>query len=133
MAHPPRAESGGSSVSCQGSQGSLGHPPLGGVARPQACRRCSAKSGQFLSPVARNFLINHFRLPMITCMDHSPESVTACPEENSIPFDHGTAPTRANEPVRILFLIDHLGGLGGGETSLVRMVRTLPPNRIQCH
>jgi L-malate glycosyltransferase len=36
-------------------------------------------------------------------------------------------------PIRVLFLIDHLGGLGGGETSLVRIVRQMPPERVQCH
>ncbi len=35
-------------------------------------------------------------------------------------------------PLHVLFLIDHLGGLGGGETSLVRMVRLLPPDRVRC-
>ena len=34
-------------------------------------------------------------------------------------------------PIRVLFLIDHLAGLGGGETSLVRMVRQMPPERVQ--
>lgn len=29
-------------------------------------------------------------------------------------------------------MIDHLGGLGGGETSLVRIVRNIPPDRVRC-
>jgi L-malate glycosyltransferase len=37
-----------------------------------------------------------------------------------------------SRPIRVLFLIDHLGGLGGGETSLVRMVRRMPVDRVQC-
>jgi glycosyltransferase involved in cell wall biosynthesis len=36
-----------------------------------------------------------------------------------------------HRPVRVLYLIDHLGALGGGETSLVRMVRQMPPERVQ--
>jgi glycosyltransferase involved in cell wall biosynthesis len=35
-------------------------------------------------------------------------------------------------PLHVLFLIDHLAGLGGGETSLVRMIGLLPPDRIRC-
>jgi len=38
----------------------------------------------------------------------------------------------ARAPVHVLFLIDHLAGLGGGETSLVRMIGLLPPDRIRC-
>jgi glycosyltransferase involved in cell wall biosynthesis len=35
-------------------------------------------------------------------------------------------------PLRVLFMIDHLGGLGGGETSLVRIVRSMPSDRVRC-
>ena len=35
-------------------------------------------------------------------------------------------------PLRVLFMIDHLGGLGGGETSLVRIVRGMPSDRVKC-
>jgi glycosyltransferase involved in cell wall biosynthesis len=39
---------------------------------------------------------------------------------------------REKSPLRVLFMIDHLGGLGGGETSLVRIVRSMPPDRVRC-
>jgi len=38
----------------------------------------------------------------------------------------------ATAPIRVLFLIDALRGLGGGETSLMRIVRLMPADRIQC-
>src|SRR5579883_1063478 len=47
------------------------------------------------------------------------------------PYQAGGAAATA-PPIRVLFLIDHLGGLGGGETSLVRLVRRMPPDRVRC-
>jgi glycosyltransferase involved in cell wall biosynthesis len=47
------------------------------------------------------------------------------------PYPAGGAAATA-PPIRVLFLIDHLGGLGGGETSLVRLVRRMPPDRVRC-
>src|ERR1700675_2073886 len=35
-------------------------------------------------------------------------------------------------PLRVMFLIDALGGLGGGEMSLVRIARLMPADRVQC-
>src|SRR5579871_1481793 len=70
--------------------------------------------------------------------------MTAPPQCPS-PQDNGRPPLAANAltmgrftagrrgaPLHVLFIIDHLGGLGGGETSLVRIVRSMPSDRVTC-
>src|ERR1700749_3193394 len=47
----------------------------------------------------------------------------------------GISQTLSGEPpVRphVLFLIDHLMALGGGETNLLKVVQLLPPDLVQC-
>ncbi|HLH37699.1 MAG TPA: glycosyltransferase [Bryobacteraceae bacterium] len=36
------------------------------------------------------------------------------------------------DPIRILYIIDTLGGEGGAELSLLRLIRHLPPERFRC-
>ena len=42
------------------------------------------------------------------------------------------ASTGSQAPVHVLFLIDHLMALGGGESNLLKLVRLLPPERVRC-
>jgi len=35
-------------------------------------------------------------------------------------------------PIHVLFLIDHLMALGGGESNLLKVVKLLPPERVRC-
>jgi glycosyltransferase involved in cell wall biosynthesis len=35
-------------------------------------------------------------------------------------------------PLHVLFLIDHLMALGGGESNLLKVVKLLPPERVRC-
>jgi glycosyltransferase involved in cell wall biosynthesis len=39
---------------------------------------------------------------------------------------------RKQPPLHVLFLIDHLMALGGGESNLLKVVKLLPPERVRC-
>src|ERR1051326_4758412 len=44
--------------------------------------------------------------------------------------DRSVAPGQS--PIHVLFLIDHLMALGGGESNLLKLVQLLPPERVRC-
>jgi glycosyltransferase involved in cell wall biosynthesis len=45
---------------------------------------------------------------------------------------HGLATGEINPRPHVLFLIDHLMALGGGETNLLKVVQLLPPELVRC-
>ncbi|KAA6458339.1 glycosyltransferase [Acidobacteria bacterium AB60] len=55
-------------------------------------------------------------------------------EEIAMPLTSSNSDHRGGDraPLRILFIIDHLLAVGGGESALVKAVRLLPPDRFRC-
>ena len=69
---------------------------------------------------------------MMTCSEATPIVSPSLDSRAACRHQAGAKEAEATDrPIRILFLIDHLGALGGGETSLVRMVRQMPPERVR--
>lgn len=68
-------------------------------------------------------------------MKHFSSQVLETAQSQSPLAATGISHELANEPpVRphVLFLIDHLMALGGGETNLLKVVQLLPPDLVQC-
>ena len=60
-------------------------------------------------------------------MTQNPESEVDAAKEPAV----GALPGKQS-PIHVLFLIDHLMALGGGESNLLKLVKLLPPERVRC-
>ena len=60
-------------------------------------------------------------------MTPNPETKVDQPEEPA-----EGARLSEESPIHVLFLIDHLMALGGGESNLLKLVKLLPPERVRC-